>query len=247
VCRRERRKTFARSQVGIYDTAWSCNESRAMIVPYRVNTLTVRNPWANLVILALNIGCFVLVNTGQISIDWVERLVLQDWSALGLLGHQFLHAGWMHLLGNMIGLWVFGNALNGVISNLEYAVIYLLCGVLAAALHLMIDGAPAVGASGAIAGLFGLYLAIYPKNEISCWYWFFQAGTFEMKGYILIIVWFIWEIVSGLRGVAGIASWAHVGGLIAGFGAGLVLLKLQRVELGDYDNPTVIDIFSRSK
>jgi membrane associated rhomboid family serine protease len=197
----------------------------------------------------LNVLCFLLLIGGGISPEWLVRLILHDWSPVGLVGSQFLHAGWMHLIGNMICLWVFGNAINGVMTDLEYVVTYLACGIFAGALHLAVDGAPAVGASGAIAGLFGLYLAIYPKNEITCWYWFFIrfAGSFDMKGYILIIIWFIWEIVSGVRGVMGIASWAHVGGLIAGFAAGIVLLKLGRIYREDYDNPTVLEVFSRAR
>jgi membrane associated rhomboid family serine protease len=218
-----------------------------MIVPYRVNTLTIRTPWANLAILALNLVFFALTLSGHLSEEWWERLALQDWQPLGFFGSQFLHIGWMHLIGNMISLWVFGNAINGIMSDLEYIGTYLLCGVLAGVLHMLVDGRPAVGASGAIAGLFGLYLAIYPKNEITCWYWFFRPGTFEVKGYVYIVLWFIWEIVSGVKGAARVASWAHVGGVIAGFGTGIVLLKLQRVHLGDYDNPTILEVFARKQ
>jgi membrane associated rhomboid family serine protease len=218
-----------------------------MLIPYSVNTLIIRSPWANVAILALNVICFVLLFAGVISDEWIARLVLVNWSPLGLLGHQFLHAGLTHLVGNMIFLWVFGNALNGVMHDHDYVLTYLGCGVFAAALHLLIDGAPAVGASGAISGLLGLYLAIYPKNEITCFYWFFRPGSFELKGYILIIGWFIWDFISAIRGVVGIASWAHVGGTIAGFCAGIVLLKLQRIYLGEYDNPTVLDLLPGRK
>ena len=102
-----------------------------------------------------------------------------------------------------------------------------------------------VGASGAICGLLGLYLAIYPLNEITCFYWFFRPGTFDIKGYLLIIGWFLWDIWEAVRGAPGIASWAHVGGTIAGFGLGLILLKLRRVYLEEYDHPTMLEIFSR--
>ncbi len=183
-----------------------------------------------------------MLASGSIPKKLLGHLVLTNWSPVGLLGHQFLHGSLMHLIGNMIVLWVFGNALNGVMRDLDYVLAYLGCGLFAGMLHLVLDGHPAVGASGAISGLMGIYLAIYPKNEVTCFYWFFRPGTLEIKGYFLIIGWFIWDVVSAIREEVGIASWAHVGGTIAGFFIGLAVLKLQRVYLGDYDNPTALDL-----
>src|SRR5258707_975081 len=80
-----------------------------MIVPYRVSTLTMRSPWANLAIMAINVIMFLLMVGGAISEDVLDRLVLVDWSSLGFIGYQFLHGGFLHLAGNMILLWVFGN------------------------------------------------------------------------------------------------------------------------------------------
>lgn len=218
-----------------------------MLIPYSVNTLTIRSPWANLSIFALNIVCFGLLLGGALPDEWLEKLVLSDWSPLSFISYQFLHAGFDHIIGNMIFLWVFGNALNGVMHDHDYIFAYLGCGIFAGILHLLVDGSPVVGASGAISGLLGMYLAVYPKNEITCFYWFFRPGSFELKGYILIIGWFLWDIFSAIRGEPGIASWAHVGGTIAGFGIGIALLKLQRIHLGDYDHPTILEILSRER
>lgn len=225
----------------------SVDHAAAMLIPYRVNTLTCRSPWANLTLLILNVLAFVLLVAGMIPDAVIARMVLVDWSPTGLLGSEFLHIGWMHLIGNMLFLWVFGNALNGVMHDTDFVLSYLSCGVLAGALHLILDGSPAVGASGAISGLLGMYLAIYPKNEITCFYWFFGFGSFELKGYLLIIGWFIWDVIFAVRGSANIASWAHVGGMLAGFAAGILLLKLQRIHLGDYDNPTFLDLLPTRK
>ncbi len=218
-----------------------------MIIPYRVGTLTMRSPWANLALLVINVVMFVLTMSGALSADLLGNLVLSDWSPLGFVGHQFLHAGIFHLVGNMILLWVFGNALSGIMHDVDYVLSYLAMGVLAGALHLVVDGAPVVGASGAISGLMGLFLAVYPKNEVSCFYWIMRFGTFEVKGYLLIIGWFAWDLISALRGVPGIACWAHVGGMLAGFGIGILLLKMGRIHVGDYDNPTVLDLMSRAR
>jgi membrane associated rhomboid family serine protease len=215
-----------------------------MLIPYSVNTLTCRSPWANLAILVVNLIVFVLLLSDSVPESLVLDMILVDWSPSGLIGYQFLHGGPMHLIGNMIFLWVFGNALSGVINDLDFLASYLACGVLAGALHLVVDGSPVVGASGAIAGLLGMYLAIYPRNEITCFYWFFGFGNFELKGYYLIIGWFVWDVISAVRNVPGIASWAHVGGTVAGFGIGLLLLKLGRVYRGDYDHPTMLDLIA---
>jgi membrane associated rhomboid family serine protease len=215
-----------------------------MIVPYRVTTLTMRSPWANLVIIGLNVIMFFLTRGGAIPDGILDRMVLTDFSPMGLIGHQFLHAGYLHLIGNMILLWVFGNALNGIMHDLDYVLAYLATGAIAGITHLLVDGHPVIGASGAISGMMGLYLTVYPKNDVSCFYWFIRAGTFDVKGYILIIGWFAWDIFSALRHVPGIACWAHVGGTVAGFFIGLLLLKLQRIHIGDYDNPTILDLVS---
>lgn len=218
-----------------------------MLIPIQVNTLIIRSPWANISLIVLTVAVFVFEMLGWIPDRLSENLVLTDWSSpLGLIGHMFLHAGWMHLIGNMIFMWVFGNALNGVMHHKDYVFVYLLCGIAAGAMHLVLDGHPAVGASGAICGLTGMYLAIYPKNEITCWYWFFLRGGFiELKGFLLVIGWFLWDLWSAFQGSGHIASWAHVGGAVSGFMAGIVLLKLQRIHLGEYDNTTILDLLPR--
>ena len=93
-----------------------------MIIPYRVATLTMRSPWANLALIAGNILMFVLTVSGSLSDDLLQRLVLSDWSPLGFIGSQFLHVGILHLAGNMIVLWVFGNALNGIMHDLDFEI-----------------------------------------------------------------------------------------------------------------------------
>ena len=144
--------------------------------------------------------------------NFLERLVLVDWSPVGFVAYQFLHAGFGHIIDNMILLWVFGNSLSGVMHDLDFVPAYLACGIFAGVLHLIVDGSPVVGASGAISGLMGMHLAVYPRNEVSCFVWFFSPWTFELKGYVLIIGWFLWDLISALRHVPGIACWAHVAG-----------------------------------
>ena len=76
--------------------------------------------------------------------------------------------------------------------------------------------------------------------------WIVRFGTFDVKGDLLITGWFAWDLIAALRHVPGIACWAQVGGTLAGFGIGVLLLKMGRIHIGEYDNPTVLDLFSRS-
>ena len=217
-----------------------------MIIPYRVDTLFQRTPWANIAILVLNVVCFVLVSVGVIPDSVVSQLVLREWNLSELITHQFLHANILHLVFNMIYLWVFGNAVCAVVNEWIYPGLYLMLGVFAGAVHMLLNGAPVIGASGAISGLMGMYLAIYPTNKISCWYiLFIRPGTFDLDGYILIIIWFGLELFDAFTGGGQVAYWAHVGGFVGGFLAAVIFLKLDLVDRTNCDLPTVLELFRR--
>jgi membrane associated rhomboid family serine protease len=138
------------------------------IIPYEVRTLVHRNPWGNIALLIVTVATFLLLIGDVLPEDVLDAMVLYDWSPSGLVGYQFLHAGWWHLIGNMLFLWVFGNAVCGVMNTFVYVGVYLALGVAAGAVHLLFGNAPAVGASGALCGIMGVYLAIYPLNRINC-------------------------------------------------------------------------------
>ena len=218
-----------------------------LVVPYEVRTLTARIPWGNYLLMALNLLFFGLLWSDHLSEEWTYQMVLTGWYVYELLGHQFLHGGWTHLLGNMAFLWVFGNAVAGVMNNFVYLALYLALGVSAAAIHLLVDGRPMIGASGAISGLLGVYLAVYPVNRIHCFYFIVvRLGWFDWPGYVLIMGWFLMNLMYALlEHAAHIAYFAHIGGFVAGFGLGLLCLKLGLIDLGDYDNPTTLDYFMR--
>lgn len=147
---------------------------------------------------------------------------------------MFLHGGWMHLLSNSLYLWVFGNNVEDSMGHVRFLVFYLLCGLAAAAAHVILDPGspvPTVGASGAISGVMGAYLVLYPQVRVKMlipiviYPWI----TF-MRAWVVLIWWFAVQILSGLpqlmslrREVSGgVAVWAHVGGFVAG----VVLIKL---------------------
>jgi membrane associated rhomboid family serine protease len=177
--------------------------------------------------------------------------VIDDWSinVLTPLTSMFLHGGWMHLLGNCLFFWVFGNNVEDGMGRARFLIFYLVCGLAAAAAHILLDPAspvPTVGASGAISGILGAYLILYPKVHVRMLFFFLIFfRVFRVRAWIVLLWWFGWQLVSGLpqlmsvdRKVSGgVAVWAHIGGFIAG----VVLVKLfenrdlvrRRVAMGD--------------
>ncbi len=149
------------------------------------------------------------------------ELLLKGWALRGLLGYMWIHAGVLHLAGNLLFLWIFGNGLCAKLGNLKYLFLYVLCGVAAAAAHLLFDADPALGASGAINGVVGMYLVLFYENEITCLFvWLIPpyARFFDVSSIWMILFWLFWDIVSALRGAPEVAYFAHLGGFAIGFG-----------------------------
>lgn len=191
-----------------------------MIIPYQVDVPMSRWPVANFAIIGVTSLVFVLMMIqGEDAAGWVGPMILDGWSIGGLLGHVFVHADLLHLIGNMLFLWVFGNAICAKIGNLWYPAVYFTLGMLAAATHNIIDGSPAVGASGAINGVVGMFLILYPLNGISC-FWlgglWWGAVTFCISSYWMILLWFLFDIWGATGEDTGVANWAHIGGFVAG-------------------------------
>jgi membrane associated rhomboid family serine protease len=213
------------------------------IIPYEVRTLFQRSPWGNIAVIVTTVIFFLLLVAGTLPDEMIEAMVLDGWAPTGLLGYQLLHGGWWHLIGNMLFLWVFGNAVCGVMNSFAYAGLYAALGVAAGVIHVLCDGALAVGASGALCGIMGVYLAIYPLNRVNCLWWFLiRGGTFGVPGWLLIAFWFALDLWGASDTSSNVAHWAHLGGTVAGFGAGLLLLKLNLIDLFDYDHPTVLGL-----
>jgi membrane associated rhomboid family serine protease len=137
---------------------------------------------------------------------------------LTIFTSMFMHGSWMHIIGNMWFLWVFGDNVEDVMGRFKFLVFYLLCGFLAALAQVLSvpdSTAPMVGASGAIAGVLGAYLMLFPRARVRClWIIIILITTIYVPAWLLLGVWFISQFfVQG----AGVAWMAHVGGFIAGF------------------------------
>jgi membrane associated rhomboid family serine protease len=142
---------------------------------------------------------------------------------------MFLHGSWMHLLGNMWFFWIFGNNVEDAMGRARFVCFYLICGVSAAMAQVLIEPAspyPMVGASGAISGVMGAYLVLYPRVRV---YTLIPLGFFfttvALPAWLMLAYWMLLQFFGGLQsisGEAGVAFWAHVGGFVAG----LLLIKL---------------------
>src|SRR5687767_12926818 len=150
---------------------------------------------------------------------------------LNVLTSMFLHGSWLHLLGNMWFMWIFGNNIEDSMGHLRFVIFYLACGVAAALLQVFVNPSspiPMVGASGAISGVMGAYLVLYPRVRVWA---LVPIGIFPisvaMPAWTMLLYWAAIQFVGGLFGLmgeerGGVAFWAHLGGFVAG----VVLIKL---------------------
>jgi membrane associated rhomboid family serine protease len=137
---------------------------------------------------------------------------------------MFMHGGWMHLIGNMWFLWIFGNNVEDSMGHVRFLIFYLLCGAAAAAAQTVTDPdsiIPMVGASGAIGGVMGAYVLLYPRVNVHMLIFLgFYVTTIAVPAVFMLGYWFLLQLVSGAASIGaeggGVAFWAHVGGFVAG-------------------------------
>jgi membrane associated rhomboid family serine protease len=154
---------------------------------------------------------------------------------------MFLHGSWSHILGNALFFWVFGNNIEDSMGPFRFLAFYLLCGLVAVAVHTFIEPGspvPTVGASGAISGIMGAYLLLYPRAHVNLLFWFvIFIRVIPVPAWMALLWWFGWQVIAGLPQLSsvrpdisgGVAVWAHIGGFLAG----LVLVKY-------FENPVLV-------
>jgi len=160
-------------------------------------------------------------------------VVPADFSWLAVLSSMFLHGGWLHFLGNMLYLWIFGDNVEDRLGHLRYLVFYLFCGAIAAlgqSITNPYSAVPMIGASGAIAGVMGAYFVLYPHSRVlTAVFIFFYLDLVEIPAIFFLGIWFFMQLFSGVGSIGadaasgGVAFWAHVGGFIAGAGLGALV------------------------
>jgi membrane associated rhomboid family serine protease len=227
------------------------------MIPLHDNNPTTRTPVVTIALIAI---C-VLVYCWQVSLGpragqaavysfgFIPAVVFEGVSlpaelvrvpaVLTLVTSMFLHGGFMHLAGNMLYLWVFGNNIEDVCGHFRFVLFYLLCGLVAAFAQGLLNPAsevPMIGASGAISGVLGAYLLLFPHARVHVLVPLFLVFFTTVRAGWLLGFWFVFQLLSGLNASSaggGVAFWAHVGGFIAGLGLIFVLRDPQfRSRLG---------------
>jgi membrane associated rhomboid family serine protease len=159
-------------------------------------------------------------------------LIPSDFSWPTVLTSMFLHGGWLHFLGNMLYLWIFGDNVEDRLGHANYLLFYLLCGAVAALGQVAIhpdSTVPMVGASGAIAGVMGAYFVLYPRSRVlTAVFIVFFMDLIEIPAIFFLGIWFMMQLFSGVGSIGldaadgGVAFWAHVAGFAAGALTGLL-------------------------
>lgn len=200
--------------------------------PIRDHNPSGRLPIVTILLIAINIAVFLSYFTtlsdrgiDQFIYDWglVPARIMAGQGYETLITSMFLHGGWLHLAGNMLFLWIFGDNLEDEMGHAGFLAFYLASGVGAAAAQSVLDlqsGIPMVGASGAIAGVMGGYLLLFPKARVDVLFIFIIIfRIFPIPAWIVLGVWLATQIFSGVStptDLGGVAYWAHVGGFVAG-------------------------------
>ena len=156
-----------------------------------------------------------------------------------LFTSQFLHSGWMHILWNMVYLWIFGDNVEDRLGHGRYLIFYLGAGAVAAMLQILFNpfsGLPMLGASGAIAGVMGAYFVLYPHSRVlTAIFVVIFFDLIEIPAIFFLGLWFLLQLISGVGSLGvsnaaggGTAFWAHIGGFVVGVSVGLVLRRRDR-------------------
>lgn len=223
-----------------------------LLIPYRAKNPPERFPYVTLSLIAINTLLFAL--TSHLFLE-IHEGVVRDYalshetmSVLRLFTAMFLHGSLLHLLGNMLFLWIFGSSVEGRLGPLKFIGVYLAAGLVGFILEDLLTGIinpklPILGASGAIMGLAGAYLYMFPFAAISVvWGWGLRLRLMEWQAQWVVLYFVVFDILNGLiskSGLAdGVAHFAHLGGAGAGF-FGVILLRAKR-DSEDYSNAQAV-------
>jgi membrane associated rhomboid family serine protease len=192
-------------------------------------------PVVTYALILLNILVFLLELTAgdQFIVQWSvvpRRLLANPGSDFPtLFTSMFMHAGWLHLLGNMLYLWIFGDNVEDALGHVKYLVFYVICGLAADFAQIFVgpnSSIPNLGASGAIAGVLAAYLVMFPRGQVRV---LMGYGVIPMPALIVIGLWIVLQLVSGIGSISstaetgGVAYMAHIGGFIAGLVMAFIL------------------------
>ena len=219
------------------------------MLPLSDENPTEITPYFTILFILLNLAAWFLLQGAGMSMETLEASVVVFGThpcevtgacptegvggTASIFTSMFMHGGWGHLIGNMLFLWVFGNNIEDSMGHLRFVVFYLACGVAASLAHVFFaptSQIPAVGASGAISGIMGGYIVLYPHARVRTW--IPPIFLVNLNAWFLLGYWFFIQVIMGVGELGaepgsetgGVAVWAHVGGFVAG----LVLIRFFR-------------------
>jgi len=222
-----------------------------MFIPIRTDVPLRRTPYVNWAIM----GTCVIVYTLQVSVlknGWDRPFVLnaRDPHLWQFFTYQFMHGSALHLLGNMLFLFIFGNNVNDKMGNVAYLGFYLAGGVFAGIASVLVDTGRIVGASGSIAAVTGAYLILLPRSHVTIFYLFYFIGSFEISGMWFVLAFFALDVFYqfGSSGAAdGVAHMAHIGGTLFGAAICLLLLWVRLLPRDMFDVLALLDRWNRRR
>jgi len=220
------------------------------MIPVRDDNPTRSVPFVTILLIAVNVAVFfyeLSLGTGHEANAFFANFALvpaeivrepSSEAVRSAFTSMFLHGGWLHLIGNMWFFWIFGNNIEDSVGHFKFVVFYLLCGIAAAAAQVLSapdSRLPMIGASGAISGVLGAYLLLFPRARVLAVVpiWIFLRFIY-VPAWLMLIFWFVLQLFSGWATLrvtqGGVAFWAHVGGFVAGL-ALIPLFKKRNVRL----------------
>lgn len=224
------------------------------MIPIRDNIPSRRTPYVNYIIIGINVAVFIMelnvqrylpqffMHFGIVPIRYsvshiAERYTFME-QVIPFFSSMFLHGGWLHLIGNMWTLYIFGDNVEDVLGHGKYLVFYIICGLAAGLFHLITNWTsqiPTVGASGAIAGIMGAYFMLYPHARVLVIVPIFLfMQLIEIPAFVFLGFWFFIQFFNGALSIrsaqmyGGVAWWAHIGGFIVGLYLINILLNRRR-------------------
>ncbi|NQT03541.1 MAG: rhomboid family intramembrane serine protease [Planctomycetes bacterium] len=228
-----------------------------IILPYRTSIYPRRTPYTNYALIAVNVFIFLLTYYSHISPStgpealrpWIQQFELTSnrpylWQ---FVSYAFLHGGFMHIIGNMFFLYLFGNNVNDKLGNIGYLCFYLAGAVFSGIGHILVSGGNVIGASGAVAAVTGAYLVLFPQTLITVLYWFFFIGMLEVPAlyFILLKMIIIDNVIA--RYTPQVAYDAHLAGYAFGIVAILALLATGLIGSSSFDLFAMIKRWNRRR
>jgi membrane associated rhomboid family serine protease len=179
----------------------------------------------------------------------MARFALNGWG-IGLFTYIWLHGGVLkgtvRLIGNLIFLWPFGNAVCSKLGNKLYLLVYLGFGLLAGVTHLLLGVGPAIGACGVISGIVGIYIVLFPEDTISCFFLLPHPMAVSISGYWVVALWFVFDLLEAGLGGPGTTYCAHILCVGAGFGLAVLMLKKKWLVM-ESDEKSLLQMLSRKE